>query len=65
MDEENVYITKKSINEWRKIVEHRSTLECLSLAELPKNATLKEMQKAMGKDRQFFYGFINEIENVL
>jgi len=65
MGKEYVYTTKKSINEWQKLVEHRSTLECLNLAQLSKNATLKEMQEAREKDKQFFEGFINEIESVL
>ena len=62
---EHVYTTKKSINEWRKKVEHHSTLECLYLAQLPKNALLKEMQEARRKDKSFFEGFIAGIENVL
>lgn len=63
--EEYVYTTKKSINEWRKEVECRSTLECLNLAQLPKNATLKEMQEARKKDKQFFEGFITDIQSIL
>lgn len=65
MEKEYVYTTKKLINEWRKEVECRSTLVCMHLAQLPKNATLKEMQEAKRKDKQFFEGFINEIESIL
>lgn len=63
--EEYVYTTKKSINEWRKKVESRSTLECLNLSQLSKSASLEEMQEAKRKDKMFFEGFISDLESVL
>jgi len=58
-------MTKSDVKKWQEKIENFSGITCAHLASLPKNATIDEMLEAKAMDRQWFKGFINDLDTYL